>query len=96
MPTIDEVLKEASRDGRICPQPPKWNELWEMLPNKNRKGAGWEPALPLILAAWHDTPHLSKIIRFQEHIRWADAHGALQEIYDYLISLKHEDWYYGN
>jgi hypothetical protein len=63
MVMLDEVLKEANRDGRICPQPTKWNELWEMLPNKKRKGAGWEPALPLILAAWHDTPYLSKISR---------------------------------
>lgn len=96
VPTLDDVLNEAKRDGRICPLPMKWKELWEMLPEKKRRGAGWEPSLPLILAAWHDTPHLSKIIRLQEHIHWADEHGVLPEVYDFLRNLKAEDWYYGD
>jgi len=96
MITVDEVLKEAVRDGRICPQPTNWNELWEMLPDKKRKGNGWEPSLPLILAAWYDTPHMIKIMRFHEHIRWAEDHGALEKVYDYMIGLKPEDWYCGN
>jgi hypothetical protein len=95
MATLDEVLAESTKGGRICPQPNKWNELWELLPNKQRKGAGWEPSLPLILAAWHDTPHMMKIIRFQEHIRWAATHGKLDQIYDFITSLKPEEWYLG-
>ncbi len=96
VPTLDHVLEEAKRDARVCPQPLKWKELWEMLPAKRRKGAGWEPPLPLILAAWHETPHLSKLIRLQEHIRWADLHGVLPEVYDFLKSLNKDDWYYGD
>ena len=95
MPTFEEVVHEARRDGRICPQPGKWHELWELLPDKHRKGNGWEPSLPLILAAWDETPHMMKMIRLQEHIKWAEDHGALQKIYDYMVGLKPDDWFYG-
>ena len=94
MATLDEVLMEIEKDGRICPQPQKWNELWEMLPNKKRKGAGWEPPLPLILAAWWDTPILMKKLRIQEHIRWAEQNEALDSVYEFLKSLDCDDWYY--
>jgi hypothetical protein len=56
MATKEEVLAEAQRNNRVCPQPQKWSELYELLPNKRRKGNGWEPSLPLILAAWWDAP----------------------------------------
>jgi hypothetical protein len=95
MASLDEVLAEVTSNGRICPQPIKWNELWELLPNKQRQGAGWNPPVPLILAAWHETPHLMKMIRFQEHIRWANTHGKLEQINDFIRSLKQEEWYYG-
>ena len=66
MITIDQAIEEAQKNGRVCPQPQRWNELYELLPDRKRKGNGWEPSLPLILAAWWDTPILSKIIRFRE------------------------------
>ena len=65
-----------------------------MLPNKMRKGAGWEPALPLILAAWHDTPALSKMLRLQDHIEWADAHKVLKVVSHFLRSLPESDWHH--
>ena len=95
MATLSEVIKEIQKDGRVCPQPSKWQELWEMLPNKKRKGVRWEPPLPLILAAWDDTPAISKKIRIHEHIRWAKKHGVLDTVYEFLKSLKKDDWYYG-
>jgi hypothetical protein len=95
MPTFEEVLKEATQDGRVCPQPSQWSEFWQMLPDKKRNGAGWEPPLPLILAAWHDTPHLIKAIRFREHIKWAADHDALDAAYAFISKLNPEDWFYG-
>ena len=53
---------------------------------------GWEPALPLILAAWHDTAALSKILRLDEHIRWADEQNALDEISTFLRNLPEDHW----
>jgi hypothetical protein len=92
---LKALLEYAKADGRICPMPDYWNQLWEMLPNKKRVGAGWEPSLPLILAAWWDTPLLSKILRLDEHIRYAAEHGVLDEVDAYLRGLKPEQWFYG-
>ena len=84
MTTLEEVLAEAQKSNRICPQPQKWNQLYELLPEKKRKGTGWEPSLPLILGAWWDTPAMSKMLRLREHIEWAAAHGCLAQVYSFL------------
>ena len=95
MITLDQVMAEANRNERVCPQPMKWNELYQLLPDRNRKGSGWEPPLPLILAAWWDTPILSKRLRLREHIEWAEAHDALNQVYEFMASLTEEEWYHG-
>jgi hypothetical protein len=68
--------------------------MYEMLPNKKRVGNGWEPPLPLILAAWWDSPAISKQLRLAEHIHWAERNGCLDEISNYLHSLREEDWFH--
>lgn len=94
MITICQVLAVATENKRICPQPQKWQQLYELLPDRKRKGAGWEPSLPLILAAWWDTPAMSKILRLREHIEWAAAHGVLEQVHAFLWSLPEEEWYH--
>lgn len=94
MITINQVFAVASENNRICPQPQKWQQLYELLPDKKRKGAGWEPSLPQILAAWLDTPATSKILRLREHIEWAATHGAIEEVYTFLRSLPEEEWHH--
>ena len=94
MATLDEVLVEATKNRRVCPQASRWNELWELLPGRRQKDLGWEPAAPLILAAWHDTPAISKVLRLREHLEWAAAHGALEQVQAFLISLREEEWYH--
>ncbi len=94
MVTLEQVLKEAQKNDRVSPQPQKWNELYELLPNRVRKGNGWEPALPLILAAWWDTPALSKMARLREHIEWASKYDCLNVIYEFMKNLKEEEWFH--
>ena len=94
MATLEEVLAEGQKSQRVCPQPQKWNELYQLLPDKRRKGNGWEPALPLILAAWWDTPALLKMLRFREHVEWASRHGALDAVHDFLTTLDETDWHH--
>jgi hypothetical protein len=60
MTTLADLMTEASKDGRVCPQPMIWNQLWELLPDRRRVGAGWEPPLPLILAAWWEASDSDK------------------------------------
>jgi len=94
MVTLEQVLSEAQKNNRVCPQPQNWQKLYELLPNKKRAGNGWNPALPLILAAWWETPALSKEMRFREHIEWAEANGNLEQIADYMRGLSEDQWYH--
>ena len=75
--TLLNLLAYVKAGARICPQPQKGNELWLILPNRRRKGSGWEPFAPLILAAWWDTSDEQKAERLEHHIRW--AHKSLRE-----------------
>ena len=94
MVTIDDVIKEIQKNNRVCPQPKRWQELYDLLPNKQRKISGCEPALPLILAALWDTPAQIKIMRLREHIDWAAAQGCLEKVYDFLCKLPENDWHH--
>lgn len=42
MTNLEEVLAEIQKNKRVCPQPQRWQQLFDMLPDKQRKGAGWE------------------------------------------------------
>ena len=94
MVTLQDVIDEAERNDRVCPQPRQWKELYEMLPDKRRKGTGWDAPLPFILAAWWDAPEASKILRLREHIRRAADHNCLSEIYDYFRVIPEDNWHH--
>ena len=65
-----------------------------MLPNRKRVGGGWQPSVPLILAAWYDTPAISKMLRVAEHIEWAANHGVLDDVSRFLRELGEQDWHH--
>jgi hypothetical protein len=92
--SLDDIINYCKQNDRVCPQPQLWNTLWQKLKNKKQIGAGWQPALPLILAAWWEASGLSKQLRLIEHLKWAEANGQLQGIVDYLKELKEEDWFH--
>jgi len=94
MTTLEEAIAEATKNNRVCPMPPLWDKLYKLLPDRKRKGFGWEPALPLILAAWHEASGLSKTLRLKEHLEWAESHGAIDQIYAFMVSLSESDWYH--
>jgi hypothetical protein len=78
----------------MCPQPQQWALLYEMLPNRTRRGGGWTPALPLILAAWWETSDLAKWNRLREHLEWAQTQGVLDEVYAFLLNLPEDQWHH--
>ena len=94
--TVDSLINYSRENSRVCPMPMQWDALWKLLPNRKRVGSGWEPALPLILAAWHDTPALTKILRLEEHIKWADKENALSVISTFLRNLPEDQWFHLN
>ncbi|MFA5097602.1 MAG: hypothetical protein WC490_03130 [Candidatus Margulisiibacteriota bacterium] len=91
------LLNFVQSEGRVCPMPTYWNGLYQMLPDcKQLPSGGWEPALPLILAAWGDTPALMKMLRLKEHIDYAAEKGVLDKVDSYLRGLKPDQWAYGD
>ena len=91
---LSDLVEYCKSNNRVCPQPMLWNQLWELLPDRKRVGMGWQPPLPLILAAWWDTPALFKQIRFLDHIQWAFDHNVLGKADQYLRSLSEDQWYH--
>lgn len=92
--SVECLLAYCRANDRVCPLPRLWNELWEMLPDRKRAGSGWIPPLPLILAAWHDTPAMLKMLRLTEHIERAAQHDALASVDSFLRKLREEDWHH--
>jgi len=72
--------------------PQLWTALHEPLPNRQRVGGRWDPALPLILAAWNDTAAISKMLILEEHIGWAIEHSALEAVGVFIRYLEETDW----
>lgn len=78
---------------RLVPAPSEWAKLHSMLLGAHQKpSGGWEPALPLILAAWHESMPIEKQLRFKEHIQWARDHNQLDEIGEFIRRLPEDKW----
>lgn len=91
---LQQLIDYCCENERVCPMPSKWNDLWEMLPNRSRVGGGWKPALPFILAAWYDTPVMLKMLRLRGHLEWAEQHGSLNAVDKFLRNLPELDWHH--
>jgi len=88
--TFESLWKYCTSNNRVCPMPMKWNDLFNMLKDKERLD------LPLILNGWEMSSPLDKLLRFEDHIKWAAKNNQLDEIGKYLRSLVEEDWaHYG-
>lgn len=91
--TADDLMAKFRLSGHVCPYMARWGDLWKLLPERQRLSNGaWEPGLPLILGAWFNTSSAEKRERFEEHLRWAEAHGALAEVAAFLDSLRDDQW----
>ena len=55
---------------------------------------GWEPPMPLILAAWGQTSDFDKQVRLREHIMWASFVGCVEEVNSFLRGLDENEWRY--
>ena len=87
------LLKFIADSGYVCPQGTAWNSLWKRLPQKVQQGAGWTPALPLVLSGWYASDDEEKSVRLREHIAWADQYGVIDQIDLYLRTLGPDQWH---
>lgn len=92
--TAETLTRFCHESGKVCPNPSRWHELWETLPDRKRVGSVWEPALPLILGAWNDTTDIEKAARLREHIEWAANHGCLPMVAAFLRNLPESEWHH--
>jgi hypothetical protein len=93
---LTKLLAYVAAEGRVCPMPRRWDELWQMLPDRRQIGGVWKPLPPLILAAWWYSTAEDKRERLASHLRYAADHGVLNEVEQYLRGLAPEDWAYGD
>jgi TPR repeat protein len=90
---LDSLWSYCNQKGRVVPK--DWNRLYKMLANTYQlPSGGWVPALPLILAAWHETDADQKQQRFREHLEWAGSQDQLGMIGAYLRSLQEAEWFH--
>jgi len=90
----EKLLEYVRANNRICPEPTAWNKLYGLLKNTKRKGGGCEPAAPLILAAWWEASAIQKMLRFIDHIEWADKNEQLEEIAQFIYALEENQWHH--
>ena len=90
---LDSLWSYCNQKERVVPR--DWNKFYKMLANTYQlPNGGWVPALPLILAAWHETDADQKQQRFREHLEWAGSQDQLGMIGAYLRSLHEAEWYH--
>jgi hypothetical protein len=90
---FDALWAACTANNRLVPMPPQWNQLYGLLKNTRQKASGgWEPPLPLILAAWHSTMPIEKQLRFKEHLEWAQQNDQLVQIGEFLRALPEDKW----
>jgi hypothetical protein len=90
--TFESLWDYCTANRRLVPAPQRWNEMYGMLAGtRELPSGGWEPPLPLILAAWYETMPIEKPFRFKEHVQWASDHGQIAEVGRYLRSLRETD-----
>lgn len=86
--SVGEVIVEARRNNRVCPQPAFWQQLYDMLPDKQRS----QPPVPMVGDAWLGTPSIPKRVCLRQHIEWADEHGALEPVFAFMKGLSEDQW----
>ncbi len=89
---IDDLLLEARRNNRVCPQPPAWDALYALLPDRRQGAQGWEPPLPVTGPAWQATGAMSKRLVLRDQLEWAAARGAAAAVLAHLRGLAETDW----
>ncbi len=90
--SLEDLIRYSKSNNRIVPCPPKWNEIYEMLPNRKRVGAGWDPPIPLILGGWWYSTEHEKQQRFFQHLRYAEKNGIIKEVSGFIRSLTEDEW----
>lgn len=90
--TAIALIDYCKASDRVCPRGDKWHQLWKMLPkDASKTGRARTAPLPLILAA-ASCEDWEKRLRLKDHIAWADAHGVIGQVDEFLRALPADEW----
>lgn len=92
--TLDEAMVMARRNNRACPMPAQWTAFHKLLPPRTSDGRTFTAPAPVDGPAWNATSSMQKRLRLRDQIEWADRVGALQQAYQFLVSLPEEQWHH--
>ena len=84
-------MEEYLKNGRICPMPIYWNDLYKIIVGVSGNS---ELPKPLILAGWNFTGDEAKLRRFKGHLEIIEMENITTAI-NFLDQLEEEAWYKG-
>jgi len=92
--SIDAAMLVARRNNRVCPRPELWEELYRLLQSHQAALKAPKPPAPATGSAWAVTPSLTKRLCFREQVEWADRHGVLETVMQFMVRLDEAQWFH--
>jgi hypothetical protein len=89
---VDEAMKIARRNHRVCPVGRAWRELYRLLPVRQMGQHVMRAPYPIDSCSRQTATHLDKVQRLRSQLQWAEAEGALPRVVEFLASLPEQDW----
>jgi hypothetical protein len=85
--SLDELMAQARRHNRACPQQAQWMRLYQEL-----GGAHATDLPPPPVEIWRKLSGLQKRLFFREYLEWADRRGRLAAVARFMDGLSEADW----
>jgi len=86
------LIDYCSTEGRICPNSENWQKLWQMLPEDIHKvGPEQKAPEPLTIPILY-SENWEKQKTLKEQIVWADVHGVIAKVDQFLRHLSQDEW----
>ena len=83
------LMVVARRNNRACPRPVPWAALYDLLEGDRHQDLLEPPVQPWL---WSHLSGLQKRLRFREHLEWAERHGQLGLVAQFMGGLAEGDW----
>ena len=91
---VDDVMRLARANDRVCPIAPAWKKL-HLLLGVLLQPRRTDPAPePIEATAWSQTTDLQKRLRLREQLAWAKHHGGLHVAHEFVRALPEDDWHH--
>lgn len=91
---VEEVMAQATRNGRVCPIPSAWRRLYLALPAKRSGRVLPRAPYPLDRIAWSRAGDAARRGRLREQVEWAAEQGVLSTLQALLDGLREDDWHH--